>query len=152
MISSEKLRILLDSTYLLPIIGIDIENTNEVLFSLKKLRDEEKAEYYYTQFSLLEILGKLTRIRYDRERVAAGLTSIMEEFKPIYPTVEGYLKALALRTRGYRDLIDLLLYTTSLTTNTLFLTRDYNLVEFLKRNQEDVGSILLEKKFLEKYI
>jgi len=152
MISSEKLKIILDSTYLLPIIGVDVKNTNEVLLSLKKLRDEEKAEYYYTQFSLLEILGKLSRIKYDQERVAMGLTSIIEEFKPIHPTVEGYLKALTLRTKGYRDLIDLLLYATSSTTDTLFLTRDYDLVEFLKRNQEDIESILLEKEFLEKYV
>ena len=152
MISSEKLKIILDSTYLLPIIGVDVKNTNEVLLSLKKLRDEEKAEYYYTQFSLLEILDKLSRIKYDQERVAMGLTSIIEEFKPIHPTVEGYLKALTLRTKGYRDLIDLLLYATSSTTDTLFLTRDYDLVEFLKRNQEDIESILLEKEFLEKYV
>lgn len=151
MNSSEKLKILLDSAYLLPIIGIDIENINEVLLLLKKLYDENKAEYYYTSFNLLEILGKLSRIKYDRERVAAGLLSIEEEFKILNLTTEGYMKVLDLKAKGYKDIIDLLLYATSLFTNTLFLTRDYVLIDFLRENGEDIRNILQEKEFLVKY-
>jgi len=39
------------------------------------------AEYYYTQYNVLEILGKLGRINFDMERVVAGLLAIKEEFK-----------------------------------------------------------------------
>ncbi|MEM3406941.1 MAG: PIN domain-containing protein [Nitrososphaerota archaeon] len=151
MNSSEKLKILLDSTYLLPIIGIDVENINEVLLLLKKLYDENKAEYYYTSFNLLEILGKLSRVKYDKKRVAAGLLSIEEEFTILNLTTEGYMKVLDLKAQGYKDIIDLLLYATSLFADILFLTRDYALIDFLKENGEEIKNILLEKEFLAKY-
>ena len=32
---------------------------------LKKLRDENIVEYYYTPFNLFEIIGKLSKIKYD---------------------------------------------------------------------------------------
>lgn len=76
-----KLELPLDSTYLLTIIGIEVEAIEEILLTLKRLREEDKAEYYYTPFNILEILGKLSRIRYDYDRVAAGLRTIEEEFK-----------------------------------------------------------------------
>jgi len=151
MKSSRKLKLLLDSTYLLPIVGVEVEGIEEALIFLKRLRDEGKAEYYYTPFNLFEIIGKLSRLNYDVNRVTIGLTAIEEEFKLIQPTRQAYLKALTLRAKGYRDLIDLLLYTTSQTSDIIFLTRDYTLIKFLKENHEDISKILDEKKFLEKY-
>ena len=148
---SRTLKLLLDSTYLLPIVGVDVEGVEDTLILLKKLRDEKKAEYYYTPFNLFEIIGKLSRISYDHDRVAIGLTTIEEEFKQIHPTHQGYMKALALRAKGYRDLIDLLLYTTSQTSNITLLTRDHTLINFLKENHEDTSKIMHERKFLEKY-
>jgi len=146
---SRTLKLLLDSTYLLPIVGVEVEGIENALILLKKLRDENIAEYYYTPFNLFEIIGKLSKLKYDPNRVATGLTAIEEEFKLIQPTQKGYLKALALRVKGHRDLIDLLLYTTSQTTNLMLLTRDYTLIEFLRKNHEDASNILDEKKFIE---
>ena len=151
MKSSRTLKLLPDSIYLLPIVGVEVEGIKDALILLKKLRDEEKAEYYYTPFNLFEIIGKLSRLSYDPDRVAIGLTAIEEEFKLIQPTHQGYLKALALRARGYRDLIDLLLYATSQASNIIFLTRDYTLINFLGENHEDMSKILDEKRFLERY-
>ena len=107
MKSSRTLKLLLDSTYLLPIVGVEVKDIENTLILLKKLRDKEEAEYYYTPFNLFEIVGKLSRLNYDINRVAIGLTAIEEEFKLIQPTHQGYLKALTLRAKGYRDLIDL---------------------------------------------
>jgi len=148
---SRTLKLLLDSTYLLPIVGVEVEDIKNALILLKKLRDESMAEYYYTPFNLFEIIGKLSRLRYDHDRVSAGLAAIEEGFKLIHPTREGYLKALALRAKGHRNLIDLLLYTTSRSANVVFLTRDYTLIEFLKENHEDIENILDEKDLLKKY-
>ena len=72
-------------------------------------------------------------MKYDEKRVHLGLISIGETFELIYPTIEGYIKALKLRSKGYKDLIDLLLYTTSMSRRLLFLTRDYELLEFLRK-------------------
>ncbi len=149
--SSDKLKILLDTTYLLPIIGIDVERVKEVLILLKRLHNEGKAEYYYTPFNILEILGKLSRIKYDEKRVSLGLISIGETFELTYPTIEGYVKALKLRSKGYKDLIDLLLYTTSISRKLLFLTRDYELLEFLRKQGEEIGYIVFENDFIKMY-
>ena len=146
-----QIKLLLDSTYLLPVIGIEVEDIEETLLTLKRLCEEDKAEYYYTPFNIFEILGKLSRIRYDYDRVAAGLHAIEEEFKLTCQTVEGCLKALELRSRGYKDLIDLLLYTAALTRNIRFLTRDYTLIEFLRENGETIENILQEDELLGKY-
>ncbi len=128
-----------------------VEGIDEVLIILKELRRERKAKFYYTQFNILEIIGKIAKAKYDRDIVATGLSSIIEEFELAHPTVEGYIKALDLKRKGYKDLIDLLLYTTSLTRNLLFLTRDNNLIEFLERMGEEKENILHEEDFLKKY-
>jgi len=151
MSSSRKMRILLDTTYLLPIVGVDVVGVEQALRVLKKLRDRGVAEYYYTQYNILEILGKLGRIRYDVERVAIGLLAIEEGFKQVEPSLKGWLKALELRSKGHRDLIDLLLYATSLTHNLIFLTRDRQLIEFLKRNNENIDLVMYEEELITKY-
>ncbi len=148
---SGKLAILLDSTYLLPIVGVEVEGIEKALKTLKKLRNAGVATYYYTPFNLLEILGKLAKTRYPRDRVAAGLLSIEEQLNLTHPTPNGYLKALKLRSKGFRDLIDLLLYTTSLTKGLTLLTRDEELVEFLRRHGEKTENILLEEELIAKY-
>ena len=76
MKSSRTLKLLLDSTYLLPIVGVEVEGIEDALILLKKLRDKKEAEYYYTPFNLFEIIGKLSRLNYDIDRVAIGLTAI----------------------------------------------------------------------------
>ncbi len=141
---SEKYKVLLDTTYLLPIVGIEVENLSKTLALLKKLHDSNMAIYYYTPFNIFEILGKLSKIEYDRRLVEIGLRAIEEKFKLAYPTLEGYIKALELRRKGFRDLIDLLLYTTSLDHGLLFLTRDQDLIDFLKDNNEVLDNILTE--------
>ena len=148
---SGKIRILLDTTYILPIIGIDVEDIEKVIVLLKKLRDKGVAEFYYTQFNILEIIGKLGRIDFDKDRVELGLISIKEEFIEVKPSLKAWLKALELRRKGFRDIIDLLLYTTSLTNNILFLTRDIELIKFLEDIGEDTSTVLPEEKFLYTY-
>jgi len=64
---SGKIKILLDTTYLLPIVGIDVEDIEETITLLKSLRKESRLEIYYSQFSILEILGKISKLRYDLE-------------------------------------------------------------------------------------
>jgi len=55
-----------------------------------------------------------------------------------------------LRGKGFKDIIDLLLYTTSLTRNLLFLTRDTALIDFLKDLGEETRNILYEEELVEK--
>ena len=100
---------------------------------------------------MVKILEKVAKYKYNYGIIYTGLSVIQEEFKLTYPTVKGYLKALKLKQEGFKDLIDLLLYTTSLTRNLLFLTRDNALVDFLESLGENLENILYEEEFLEKY-
>ena len=151
MSSSGRIRVLLDSTYLLPVVGVDVEGVEGVVALLRRLRREGRLECYYTEFNLLEIIGKLSKIEYDEERVREGLSSIEEGFKRAYLGSEGWLKALELKKRGHRDLIDLLLYVASLTNGLAFLTRDDRLVEFLEEVGEDTGNVIREREFVRRF-
>ncbi len=149
--SRERIRILLDTTYLLPIVGVDVEGIEEALRVLEKLYRLGKAEIYYTPFNILEIIGKLSKTSYDSRRVKLGLTSIRESFRVTHPTIAGYLKALELRKKGFKDLIDLLLYTTAKTRGLSLLTRDTELINFLEEAGEDTTNIIPEDQFIKKY-
>ena len=148
---SLKTKILLDTTYMLPIVGIHVEHIERVLVLLRKLYTKRTIEVYYTPFNMFEILGKLAKIRCSKERVVLGLASIKEAFKVTYPTMEGYLKALELRKKGFKDLIDLLLYVTSFTREIWFLTRDIELIEFLRKQGENISYVIYEGDFLKKH-
>ncbi len=89
MKSSSKLKILLDSTYLLPILGIEVEGTDKALVTLRRLWSSRMLEVYYTPFNILEVLGKVSKTRYDPDIVYAGLTIVKDEFKLTHPTVRG---------------------------------------------------------------
>ena len=149
--SSARLEILLNSTYILPIVGVEVKGIWDVLVVLRKLRKERKTTFYYTTFNMVEILEKVAKYKYNYDIIYTGLSVIQEEFKLTYSTVKGYLKALKLKQEGFKDLIDLLLYITSLTRNLLFVTRDNALVDFLESLGENLENILYEEEFLEKY-
>jgi len=151
MNSLTEYKILLDSTYILPILGIEVEDIEEVLTILRELSRNGKTIFYYTEFNIIEILGKMSKEDYDPNIVSKGLSIIQEEFKLTNPTTEGYIKALELKKKGFNDLIDLLLYTTSTTRNLAFLTRDDKLINFLKQQGEDTKNILHEKEFINKH-
>ncbi|MEM4466722.1 MAG: PIN domain nuclease [Nitrososphaerota archaeon] len=146
-------RILVDSIYLLPILGVSVSGVDRVLQVLENLYRSSAIEIYYAHFSILEIIGKLSKMKYDLNIVEAGLNSIMENFKSVFPTPRSYLMALKLKSMGFRDLIDLLLHTTSLENNLKMLTRDKELVEFLERvGEKKTSAIILEEEFLEAHI
>ena len=148
MSTGARLRILLDTTYLLPIVGIQVRGIDDALRALSRVKRRFRAEFYYTQYNIIEILGKLSRLNYDEDVVVQGLRIINDEFVMTEPTVDGYIKALRLKRKGFNDLIDLLLYTTAVTRNLRFLTRDRYLVQFLMHEDEPIDNILLEDDFL----
>jgi len=149
--SSAKLRLLLDTTYILPILGVEVEGVEGALEALRRLKRRKQVEIYYSCYSILEATWKLARLGYDASVVETGLSLVVEEFGLLHPTPEGYLKALELRRRGFRDLIDLMLYATALSNGALFLTRDVQLLRFLAEEGEDVSIVLFEGDFLEEF-
>ena len=140
------LKLLLDTTYLLPVVGVDVEDIHNTLKALQRLFHRRKIQLHCTPFNLMELLAKLSKTTYDEERVLIGLESMRKHFTVTHPTVKGYVKALKLRKEGFRDFIDLLLYTTAVTRQLRFLTRDEDLKNFLKSRGENVECLLSERE------
>ncbi len=134
-----KQKILLDTTYLLPILGVEVKGTRETIQRLKILYEKGDVELYFSPFSVLEAMGKISKNSYDEARLESGLISLFESdvFKGVLPTRKGYMEALKLRVKGFKDLIDLMLYSTSITRKLKFLTEDENLKYFIKKVKED---------------
>jgi len=151
-------KVLLDSTFLLPTLGIMVEDVeDEELRLMIRLRD--RVEYYCLNHSLIEVLGKVARciVRdpHVLDIIKIGLRSLLESgtYRWINPNVRASLIALELRVKGHRDMIDNMLYAAAMTGNMYLLSKDDALLRFLKNNSYDTSFIVQVKelvKILEK--
>ncbi|MEM0087944.1 MAG: PIN domain-containing protein [Thermofilum sp.] len=135
MKSRKGLRVLLDTSFILPSLGVDVGR--EVLQGLKKLAEAE-AEVFYSRFSILEslwVVAKLTRGEVD-EAFSVGLRSVVESgrYREVKEDAWVFREALRLYALGHRDMIDNLLYASSLRYGLQLLTLDRELKEFVRRN------------------
>ena len=139
------LKVLLDTSFILPTLGIDV--AEEVLKGLQKLA-QISAEIYYSRFSILESLWIATRLikntTFDIERFTYGLKSIMQSgrYKSVNETPEIFIKALKLYNLGHKDLIDNILYASSTHLNLKLLTLDAELKEFINNKKLEDSVIL----------
>ena len=136
------MKILLDTTYLLPRLGVKVP---EVMPTLRLLKGRSDLKLYYSPFSLLEALGKILKGRYELTRLETGLVSITTRFVEATPSPIGYLMAAKLRQMGHKDLIDLLLYATAKDRGLRLLTRDYDLLGFLRKAGEKLDAVITEE-------
>ena len=146
-------KVLLDSTFLLPTLGVMVEETgDDELRLMVELKD--RVEYYCLNQSLVEVLGKVARSLRRENRVLSivelGLRSLLESetYRWINPTVQAFLKALELRVKGHRDMIDNMLYATALTNNMYLLSKDDTLLRFLKANNYATNFIVQIKELV----
>ncbi len=127
--------ILLDTSFLLPILGFNLGRRVEE--GLRRLRRGEAA-LYYSQFSILEALWiaarSIRRRRFNAERFKAGLLSLTfsPRFTRITENIKVYMEALRLYEMGHEDIIDNILYRDSIAFNLKFLTVDGELREFIR--------------------
>ena len=130
-----KLRILLDTSFILPSLGID--TGKEVLKGLRTLAEAE-AEIHYSRFSILESLWVAARITGGiiDEAFNTGLRSILEggRYMKMEEDSKVFGEALRLYTQGHRDMIDNILYTASVNFDLKLLTVDKELKEFIRKN------------------
>ena len=128
------LRVLLDTSFILPSLGIDVGE--EVSKGLKRL-DDLKAEIYYSRFSILESLWVATRLAtsttFDRESFSLGLRSIIEagRYRKVEEDSKTFNDALRLYMLGHKGMVDNILYTCSTHLNLKLLTLDDELKEFI---------------------
>lgn len=130
------LKILLDTSFILPTLGIEVGE--EVLIGIRRL-NEVKAELYYSCFSILESLWVAARFvkssMFNMERFNHGLRSIIEggRYGKVEETSEIFKEALKLYMLGHKDMIDNILYASSSILNLKLLTLDKELKEFIHR-------------------
>ena len=132
----DALRVLLDSTFILPTLGID---TGEgVSKGLKRLAQIE-ADIYCSRFSILEALWVAAKVSgsgdLDAESLRHGLRSILEggRYTRVEEDSEIFNEALRLHMLGHRDAIDNILYASSIRLNLKLLTLDAELGEFIHK-------------------
>lgn len=139
------LRVLVDTSFILPSLGIDVGR--EVLDGLKKLADVE-AEIYYSRFSILESLWVVARLSkspaFDADRFELGLRSVLESgrYKRVEESTETFSEALKLHTLGHKDMIDNLLYASSTVLSLKLCTMDTELKGFIRDRELDDTLIL----------
>ena len=132
------MKLLLDTAFILPSLGIDAGE--EVLKGLKKLADI-KADVYCSRFSILEALWVAARLsksaNIDQESFRSGLRSILESrrYMKVEEDSEIFIEALKLYTLGHKDMMDNILYASSASLNLQLLTLDKELKEFIRNNR-----------------
>jgi len=136
----ERTKILIDTSFLLPAFGIDVEE--EVY---KAIRHFRRFDVYYTELELLEAFWKILRI-FDRtklDRILLGLESIKRTYKILEIPSKAYLEAVEIHDRGHKDYIDALLYATAKYSNIPLLTIDFTFIELLKKNGYQTKNIII---------
>jgi predicted nucleic acid-binding protein len=129
-------KILLDTSFLLPTFGIEVEN--EVVESLSRI-DHEQTQLLYSEWSLLEsswvAIRLLRQKRFEESVYRRGLLSITKTH--VYNTItmdpDDYLTALKFFQRGHLDMIDNLLYAAALRDGCKFLTIDEEFSRFITK-------------------
>ena len=128
--------VLLDSTFLLPTFGVEVEDIGAD--DLKTLKDSSKKVGLYCSYvSFVEILGKLARNSTESnfEAIDLAIRSLLESgtYGWVNPSAKAIALAFELRTKCQRDNIDNILYSTALDAGMRFLSMDEELKDFLSR-------------------
>ena len=128
--SRKSLRILLDTSFILPFLGF--KTSEAVMKALPRLRGHE---LYYSDLSILEALWKVVKVvkREDLAIVLEGLKLLKRDLNCVRVDEKALETALNLYTAGRRDLIDNMLYGISLSQDLKLLTIDGELKDFAKR-------------------
>jgi len=145
-----NLKVLLDSTYILPSFGIEVEGiSDEHLIQLRQARIKGKIKFYCSPVVWVEILGKVyresKRLKINVEDVVEiAVTSLLESgfYEWIQPSSNSIILAFKLRMLGHKDNIDNILYAISKTNNLIFLTMDDEFKEFLSKHGHKTNNLI----------
>lgn len=126
--------ILLDTSFLLPTLGISVSGATEEGI---KILSETETELYYSRFSILESLWVATRTVNDSafcdESLRPGLKSIIESgrYERVEEDSEIFSEAFTLYGLGHKDMIDNILYASAARLGLILLTLDDELRKFV---------------------
>lgn len=146
--------VLLDTSFMLPTLGIAIQEIGSK--DLEAMKDVSKRTSFYCSYvSFVEIFGLLGRKfrRVDNSAVTVGIKSLLESgtYGWVNPSSRALQLAFELRSKGHKDNIDNILFSTALDSQMLFLSLDQELERFLKRNGYD-SDIIVRTSELQKRV
>lgn len=137
-------KILLDTTYVLPLFGIDVQLPNKSLLQTIWAQGIPEYTFFLSSISLIEVMYKLNReFRLKQE------PSILGRYDTILPTItscdhvtlihshtDPFVTAnfLKIRTLGHTDLMDCWIFGSAVTHNCIFLTEDTTLRRLIRDN------------------
>ncbi|ADI31609.1 PIN domain-containing protein [Staphylothermus hellenicus] len=134
-------RILLDTSFLLPILGF--ETSERIMKAFYKLGSYQ---LYYNEISILEALWKIVKvIRGEEEevlRIRQGIRSIFETINHASIDDNAINNAVYMYRLGHRDMIDNLLYSIALSRKLLLLTVDEKLIDFIEKHNLPRNNII----------
>jgi len=139
-------KIILDTSFLLPYVGLRVKEVRtEIMNWLKEI------DQYYPYMMIPELVGVIIRVSRKMtmdsipDQALKGFNSIVygDSIRLIGPMDKDLSIAYALMRRGLRDLFDAILYATSRRVGIKAITMDNSLVEFLKRNNFEADNIIL---------
>ena len=111
------LKVLLDSTYILPAFGIAVKGLSRTdLEELERLRVEEIVEYHFTPLIWVEVVPKVLReyssrgLGIDVSMFEKVLLALENTAKPVDPGSLAIAIAAKLRALGHRDMVYNMLY------------------------------------------
>lgn len=132
-------RVLVDTSFLLPAVGLDVEE--EVYDAIKYFH---KITVCYIEASILEIMWKVIKLirRDEVDTVKIGIEAIRNTYTLITPGATALLEAYSLYREAHKDLIDNLLYAVSREYRIPLLTIDKKFMQTLKSNGRDISNII----------
>lgn len=149
------MKILLDTSFLLPTIGINV--THPLIPQvLQKLASQPSAwQISYTELNLLELAWIYLKTKKSTDGQAntqkfyqLGLESISKRYSKLDIPVEVYLRATKLKETGHSDLIDCLLYEIAEINRIQLITLDIPLIKFINETGRSMTSIISGQDFL----
>jgi len=152
--NSKTLNVLLDTTYLLPTFGVTVRGLGlEDIDRLRRLAVAGRVKFYCLSVVWVELLGKVSREtekvgRDTTDIVSLAIESLLKSGLYIWlePKSEDLIIAFKIRLDGHKDLIDNILYATSLNNNLILLTMDRELKEFLEKKNYKTENIKEHKE------
>ena len=133
-------RILLDTSFLLPTLGIQVEE--RVMKAIGSINLED-SEIFYSDLSLLEsswiAIKQMKQGNFQANTFRKGMLSITRTgyYTALSTRGEDHLDALVFYQEGHKDMIDNLLYAICLNNDCRFLTIDDDLKHFVKEHGID---------------
>jgi len=151
-------KILVDTTYLLPVFGIEVNGlTDEDLLKIRELVLKAKIKLYCLSIIWIELIDKIYkaslkhRVRLSNSELMYRIRSLFNPkyYKWINSRPKSILIAYKLRAIGHKDLIDNLLYATSITRKMYLMAMDREFKEFLRSRKLNIENIISYKELFD---